>query len=53
MDIFEILGVSGTARGEVTQERARMAQSVWNTGVSLINVGLVAAKTFLGERHPR
>ena len=48
MDIFEILGVNTAVkmRGEVTQERAQMAQSVWNTGVSLINVGLVAAKTF-------
>ncbi len=48
MDVFEILGVNAAVkmRGEITQERAQMAQSVWDTGVSLINVGLVAAKTF-------
>jgi hypothetical protein len=48
MDIFDILGVNTAVkmRGEVTQERAQMAQSVWDAGVSLINVGLVAAKTF-------
>jgi hypothetical protein len=48
MDIYDILGANGAVkmRGEVTEERAQMAQSVWDTGVSLINVGLVAAKTF-------
>jgi len=48
VDIFEILGANRAVkmRGEVTQERAQMAQFAWNTGVSLINVGLMAAKTF-------
>jgi len=48
MDILEILGVNGAVkvRGEMTQERVQMAQSVWDANVSLINVGLMAAKTF-------
>ena len=48
MDIFEILGGNGALkmRGEVTQEKAQMVQLVWDANVSLINVGLTAAKTF-------
>jgi hypothetical protein len=42
MDMVEVLGVSKVQRmrGELTQEKAQIAQSAWDAGVSLIGVGL-------------
>jgi hypothetical protein len=48
MDILDVLDGSGSMsmRGELTQERAHIAQFVCDANVSLIRVGLTAAKTF-------
>lgn len=48
MDILEVLGTSRavSVKGEITQERAHIAQFVCDAGVSLIKIGLTAAKAF-------
>lgn len=48
MDILEVLGATKVVsmKGELTQERAHIAQVVCDAGVSLIGVGLTAVKTF-------
>jgi hypothetical protein len=48
MDIREILGANNAVsmRGEITHEKAQMAQFVCDAGVSLVRVGLTAVKTF-------